>query len=138
MFAARNVSKYLVRNFKNVQKLNFSNRVSIEVAKCMPKTYDELPNDMLLTLAIMGDQEAREERVIREIMSVDNISWEKAELTFLEIIHANRSGLFFSTLPYKIAIFTAVAVGFGSIPLIFEINSVLWFNELFVTSGIRY
>ena len=136
MLATHYFTKHFARSFKNVKKLNFSNRVSIEIAKCMPKTYDELPNDMLLSLAIMGDQEAREERVIRDIMAVDNISWEKAEVKFLEIIHSNRSGLFFSTLPYKVAIFAAITIGFGSIPLIFEINSVLWFNELFVTAGI--
>jgi hypothetical protein len=32
-------------------------------------------------------------------------------------------------------IFTAVTVATVSIPLIFEINTVLWFNELYVTSG---
>lgn len=52
-----------------------TSRVTIEHAKNMPKNYDEMPNDVLLSMAIMGDQEAREERLIREIMSVDNISW---------------------------------------------------------------
>jgi hypothetical protein len=32
-----------------------------------------MPNDVLLTLAVMGDQDAREERVIREIMAVENL-----------------------------------------------------------------
>lgn len=41
----------------------------------MPKNYDEMPNDVLLSMAIMGDQEAREERLIREIMAVDDVSW---------------------------------------------------------------
>lgn len=52
-----------------------TSRVTITMAKGMPKNYDEMPNDVLLSMAIMGDQEAREERLIREIMSVDNISW---------------------------------------------------------------
>lgn len=52
-----------------------STRVTIAQAKAMPKNYDEMPNDVLLTMAIMGDQEAREERLIREIMAVDNVSW---------------------------------------------------------------
>lgn len=69
-----------------------SNRVSIEHAKAMPKNYDELSNDVLLTMAVMGDQEAREERVIREIMSVDNLSWEKAEVKFYELAMFNRKG----------------------------------------------
>jgi hypothetical protein len=58
----------------NVAAMSTS-RVTIAQAKNMPKNYDEMPNDVLLSMAIMGDQEAREERLIREIMSVDNISW---------------------------------------------------------------
>lgn len=50
-------------------------RVSVADAKKMAKNYDEMPNDVLLSMAVMGDQEAREERLIREIMSVDNVSW---------------------------------------------------------------
>ena len=110
-------------------------RVTIEQAKLMAKNYDEMPNDILLSMAISGDQEAREERLIREIMSVDNISWEKAEEKFLVIVNANRQGLFMATLPYKIGIFSAVTVAVASIPMIFELNTVLWFNELYVTSG---
>jgi len=44
-------------------------------------------------------------------------------------------GLFLATLPYKIAIASALSVGVLSIPLIFEVNTVLWFNEAFVTTG---
>jgi hypothetical protein len=60
---------------------------------------------------------------------------EKAELKFLEIVAENRKGLWLATLPYKMGIFTAVTVATVSIPMIFEINTVLWFNELYVTSG---
>lgn len=49
--------------------------VTLEEAKKMPKSYNEIPNEILLNMAVMGDQEAREERMIREIMSVDGISW---------------------------------------------------------------
>ena len=49
--------------------------VTVEEAKRMPKRYNEMPNDILLSMAVMGDQEAREERLIREIMAVDNVSW---------------------------------------------------------------
>ena len=111
-------------------------RVSIDEAKAMPKRYSEMPNEILLTMAIMGDQDAREERMIREIMSVDSVSWEDAEKTFQKMVVANRQGLFVSTLPYKTGIFCALVAGFASVPMIFEINTVLAFNELFVTSDV--
>lgn len=38
-------------------------------------------------------------------------------------------------MPYKIGIFTAVGSGLISIPLIFHLDTVLFFNENFVTTG---
>jgi hypothetical protein len=69
-----------VLNFKGVMatapyRALATQRITIEEAKKMAKNYDEMPNDILLSMAIMGDQEAREERLIREVMSVDNVSW---------------------------------------------------------------
>jgi hypothetical protein len=32
-----------------------------------------MSGDILVQMAVMGDQEAREERLVREIMAVDNI-----------------------------------------------------------------
>lgn len=49
--------------------------VTIEEAKKMHRNYNDIPNDILLTMANMGDQEAREERLIREIMAIDNVTW---------------------------------------------------------------
>jgi hypothetical protein len=53
----------------------------------------------------------------------------------MEIVEENRKGLFMATLPYKVGILTAVSVGILSFPMIFEYNTVLWFNEIYVTSG---
>lgn len=53
----------------------------------------------------------------------------------MEIVEVNRKGLWMATLPYKLGMMTAVTVAFGSIPMIFELNTVLWFNELYVTTG---
>jgi hypothetical protein len=53
----------------------------------MPRNYNEMPNDILLSMAIMGDQEAREERLIREIMAVDNVEWSEAFHHFISKTH---------------------------------------------------
>lgn len=52
------------------------------------------------------------------------------------MVASNRSGLFLATLPYKIGIASALIAGFGSLPMIFEYNTVLWFNEIYVTSDV--
>lgn len=56
----------------------------------MPRRYNELPNDVLISMAISGDQEAREERLIREIMCVDGVTWDSALPTFKEMVTENR------------------------------------------------
>lgn len=71
---------------------NSASVVTIETANAMPKTYGEMPNDILLTMAVMGDQSAKQERLIREIMSVDNIDWEAAHEILEQIVTANRRG----------------------------------------------
>jgi hypothetical protein len=40
-----------------------------------------------------------------------------------------------ATLPYKIGIAAAVGSAFISVPMIFDLDTVLWFNEQFVTAG---
>ncbi len=87
-------------------------------------------------MAIAGDQEAREERVIREVMAVDNVEWEEAHKKFLDIVRSNRRGLFLATLPYKTGIFVFFSAGILSFPMIFSLDTVMLFNEHFVTSDI--
>jgi hypothetical protein len=70
-------------------------------------------------------------------MSTDNVEWYVARVKFLEIIKSNREGLFLATLPYKLGIVTAAASGIISIPLLFHLDTVLLFNEYFVTTGIN-
>jgi hypothetical protein len=51
------------------------------------------------------------------------------------VLASNRRGLFWVTIPYKTAITAAMASAFISIPMIFDYNTVLTFNELYVTAG---
>jgi hypothetical protein len=58
-----------------------------------------------------------------------------AQPRFHDMVDSNRKGLFLATLPYKIGIFAAVTGAAVSIPMIFHLETVLWFNELYVTTG---
>lgn len=62
----------------------------------------------------------------------------EAQPIFDKMVESNRNGLFLATLPYKVGIAAALVAGFGSLPMIFDINTVLWFNEIYVTSGTFY
>ena len=84
----------------------------------------------------MGDQDARGERLIRDIMAKDRVTWDEAQPKFEEIVMANRKGLFLYTLPYKLGILGSLVLGFGSIPMIFDLKTALWFNDAFVTTDV--
>lgn len=67
-------------------------------------------------------------------MAVDGISWDDAQKIFHEMCTSNREGAFLITLPYKVGIATALTGAFASIPLCFDLTTVAWFNENFVTT----
>jgi hypothetical protein len=150
MFFSRTVVSAVFRQRKSFGKALASNampffrysdnrkksNMTIETAKSLPKEYDEYPNDVIITMAVMGDQGAREERLVREIMAVDEVAYEVAQSTLERIKTSNRKGLVWQTLPYKIGIATAVTAGVVSFPLIFHYDTVLWFNEFYVTCDV--
>jgi len=102
----------------------------------MPTKYKDFPNGVLISASVRGDQDANQERLLRNIMAAKEISWEESQSELKSIIASNRQGLFLATLPYKLGITGALVIGIGSVPMIFDLNTVLWFNELAVTSDI--
>ena len=109
--------------------------VTKEEARNLPREFEEMSNDTITILARMGDQEAREERLIREIMRVDDVDWEGAQARFEEMCTANRKGMWLATFPYKLGLVTSVTGAVLSIPMVFDYNTILWFNEHYVTTG---
>jgi len=95
---------------------------------------NEFPNDTLLALASRGDHEARKECLIREIMGVENMSWEEAQPIMKDVESTAMAGLGLAKLPYRAAIGTAVVGGLATFPLCFDLHSVEWFNEAYVTA----
>jgi hypothetical protein len=92
--------------------------IQLEEAKKLPREFEEMSNDVITILAVLGDQEAREERLIREIMRVDSLTWKDAQPRFKEIVSANRQGMWLATLPYKVGFVAAVSAAFISIPMV--------------------
>ena len=109
---------------------------TIDESKTMPTGFSELGNDVLLTIAEMGNHTARIEVLKRHIMAVDNVDYQEATKTFQQIAEKNREGVAIASLPYKIGITTALVAGFGAIPMVFDVNLAMWFNEGFVTMDI--
>jgi hypothetical protein len=106
---------------------------SLRISKAMPVGFSEMGNDPLLTIAEMGNHAARVEVLKRHIMAVDNVDYVQASETFRKIEAKNREGLAMAILPYQMGIAVAMIVGFGSIPLVFDIHTAMWFNHHYVT-----
>ena len=109
---------------------------TIEEAKAMPRSYSEMSNEALLVFAASNDFGAHRERLIREIMAKDDVSWDSAQPSIQEIERANKEYMSIGTLPYKFGLVVSTTAGLASIPLCFHLDSVLWFNENFVTADV--
>ena len=96
----------------------------------------DLDDSSLLIRASFQDHEAREEVLRRHIMDVDNVDYYEACDTFSEIVEYNLKGQFIASLPYKIGITTAALTGIITIPMVFHLPTIEWFNEWAVTTDI--
>lgn len=110
--------------------------ITLEEAKAMPLSMNEWDNSDLITVGATGDVRARREILIRHIMSTDNVSHNTASETFDVIASKNREGMWLVSLPYKLGIGIAVTAATVSIPLVFDLETVTWFNEHYVTTDV--
>jgi hypothetical protein len=95
-----------------------------------------MSNETLIILSSLGDHDAARERLSRDIMFKDKVSWEGAQEKLEELEQANKKYMSFGTLPYKIGLITSVTAGFATFPLCFDRRSTVWFNENFVTADV--
>jgi hypothetical protein len=97
------------------------------MAKAMPLSYRDMEN-------AMGQQDACREMLIRHIMAVDDVSHNVASWRFLEIEDKNHENMFLLGLPFQIGVGACLAAGLVSIPLVFHLPTVEYFNEHYVTA----
>lgn len=58
----------------------------------------------------------------------------KAMKTFEEIAANNRHFMWLASMPFKAGFLASFTGGIASIPLVFDLKSVEWFNEMYVTA----
>lgn len=107
---------------------------TLEYAKKLPKTFASMTNEQIMQFAELGIPEACRECVIRDVMVVDQIEYDEAMKVFNEIAKTNREGMALAATPFYVGLSAAVIGGYGSIPLVFNLPAVHWFNERFVTA----
>jgi hypothetical protein len=109
---------------------------TLAVAETLPNGFSEMDNVSLLVVAEMGNHSARIELLKRHIMSVDKVDYETANKTFQKIVAKSREGVFVQVLPYTIGIAVSLVSAVGSLPMVFDKTTALWFNHHFVTSEV--
>eukprot|EP00934_Nitzschia_sp_Nitz4_P006528 Nitzschia sp. Nitz4//scaffold2_size372955//176921//177713//NITZ4_000423-RA/size372955-snap-gene-0.81-mRNA-1//-1//CDS//3329546778//6518//frame0 len=109
---------------------------TLDIARSMPVSIEEMDNHTLLTVAALHNHGARVEVLKRHIMCVDECSYDEASKTFDMIAKKNREGMWMVAFPYQIGISLGVISAFVSIPMVFDLNTTLWFNEFFVTTEV--
>ena len=109
---------------------------TMELAMAMPRGFCDMSNETLCIYAAQGDHGAHRERLLREIMSVDGVSWQDAHTKLDEMEKNNKKWMFLATVPYKTGVSVAVFGAVASLPMVFDLTTALWFNEYFVTQDI--
>ncbi len=125
-----------VKRFRQKQQLQHTTKARSATMSALPHSMKDMDNHTLLTVAALENHDARIEVLKRHIMTVDHCSHDEAIIVFREIAKKNREGMALAALPYQIGIFAGVAAAIGSIPLVFDLQSAMWFNEYFVTTEV--
>lgn len=133
----QNSAKFIAQTTRSMTGLPQSHRdgkPTLEYAKKMPKTFATKTNEQILLFAELGIPEACRECIVRDVMAVDNVGYDEAMKVFDDIAKTNREGMFTAALPFYVGLGAAVAAGYISIPLVFDLSTVKWFNQIFVTA----
>jgi len=102
----------------------------------MPMAMCELSNESLIILAEQGCHDACAERLVRNIMVVDDVDWATAKEKLVEMRTTNRQVLWLVTLPYKVGITAGLVTGVGCVPMVFSSSLARVFNKYFVTTEV--
>lgn len=101
----------------------------------MTRHVSELGGPELFIMAENGHEAACRERLRREIMAVDKVEYPATTKVLTQMNAHVNTNLGLIKVPYKTAIYTSLAAGVVSIPLVFHEHSARAFNTFFVTAA---
>lgn len=111
-----------------------ASKPTIDKAKDMPREFRDMSDKMIMRLAVGGNYKACKERMVREVCNVDQIDYMAATAKVDEMSMQNRKLNGIYKLPYHLGIALAIGGGLASFPLVFDVTTAQWFNELYVTA----
>jgi hypothetical protein len=105
----------------------------VNTASIQPRKFRECDNEILYVMSVNGGFGARKERLVREVMRVDNIGWVEARTRVdTEINTVNDRGAWLVRVPYQLGVTGGLLASVSSVPLVFNRDVAEWFNEQFV------
>jgi hypothetical protein len=106
-----------------------------EDGRLQVRHYHEMNGDTLLILAARGDRAACRERLVREVMFVDDLDWPAADARVTEMDAQVQAPALLQTTSRGVVATSLFAAG-ASVPLVFHHDLALWFNERYVTDDV--
>lgn len=108
---------------------------TLEYAKTQPTEYYQLSNMSLFALSQHRIHGAHKERLIREVMCVEDLDHADASKVIAKMEIENSKINWALLLPYKIGIVVTLVLSFASIPLCFHKDTAIWFQQKYVEQG---
>ena len=84
-------------------------------------------NELLIKCANLGDAGSIRELLVRHIMRIEDSEWEHADAIVKRIEDDATSGLFKHKLPYFFGVVFGFVSAWGSLPMVFDLDTALWF-----------
>ena len=139
-------------------------RPTLAEVQLLPRHVSEYSPTLLISAALHGDPDAIKERLVREVMRVDQAVWTDATQTVEEMkdtskrcvlfcaefvmhcillyspyfsvsfLEPDQSGLGLVKLPYFVGIGVGFVAAWGCLPLVFDLTTAEWFNTAYVTT----
>lgn len=109
---------------------------TIQEAKDMPAHVCEVSNSTLLLLCELNVPAAIEERLVRNVMTVNNIEWPEAKAVVRKIQAAAVANKWLTFFPHQVGIAGALSSAVVCVPMIYHLPTALWFNERYVTTDV--
>jgi len=103
-------------------------RPNIEIAMRQPAHVSELGHESLAELAMQGNHNAHRERLLREIMCVDNCTWDEAHEVLADMDCEKEKWYWIESAPYRIGIAGALSGAIFGTLLVFCKPVALWYG----------
>jgi len=104
-------------------------RPTVENAERQPTHVCEMSHQSLAELAMLGNHCAMRERLLREIMAVDQIAWGPAHEVLNKMDLNNERFYWFESMPYRIGITAAFVGGVMGTLMVFYKPVAVWYGE---------